>query len=174
MDARKVIKDKQSMDIPVALRQGEEVLIRGLISLGIYWKTVAILVIAVLLLLLAWQLSMLFLIVTAVAAAYAYMMQNALMLIVTNQRVFVRSGIIKVDTVQLRLDRIESVEIQRTIPGQFLGYATLIMTGVGSQFAFVPFLSNAVRIRDVLNEILYAREEKPQHVVVDAVEPPKE
>ena len=169
MDAKRVINKNHDSDLPVALRQGEEVLIRGVISGGIYWKTIAIFIFAVIITLLAWQLGILFMIVTAVAAAYAYMMQNALLLIVTNQRIFVRSGIIKVDTVQLRLDRVESVEIQRTIPGQLLGYATIVMTGVGARLAFIPFLANATRIRDIVNELLYVREEKPTHVIVDQV-----
>lgn len=71
----------------------------------------------------------------------------------------------------MRYDRIESVEIQRTIPGQLLGYATVMITGVGAKLGFIPYLDNAVKIRDVINEILYKREEKPTHVIVDAVDP---
>lgn len=173
MDARRTVNSAVTNDLPVALREGEQILARAVISNGIYWKTFAILVIAVLLLLfVAHQLAILFFVVAAVAFIYAYMIKHALLMIVTNQRIFVRAGIIKVDTAQIRLDRIESVEIQRTIPGQFLNYATLMVTGVGSAVTFIPYMENAKYIRDVLNDLLYTREEKPTHVIVDKVEKP--
>ncbi len=172
MDARSVMRDKQGKDLPVQLRPDETMLVRGRISGGIYWKTIAFAIIAIAItLLVAWQLGVLFALVTGVAALYAFMMSRALLLIVTDQRIFIRSGIIKIDTIQLRYDRIESVEIQRTIPGQLLGYATVMITGVGAKLGFIPYLDNAVKIRDVINEILYKREEKPTHVIVDAVDP---
>jgi hypothetical protein len=151
----------------VALREGEEVIARAEISVGIYWKTIAVLALAIIIGLLAWQLGVLLLIVTVLMFLYAFAIRHALFLVVTNQRIFVRAGIIKVDTVQLRLDRIESVEIQRTIPGQIFNYATLMVSGTGAMLAFIPFMSNAQQIRDIIDEMLYKREEKPQHVIVE-------
>jgi uncharacterized membrane protein YdbT with pleckstrin-like domain len=173
MTAGRTLKDKAMQDLPVTLRPDETLLARSVISTGIYWKSIAICVIAVLLLLfVAPQLAVLFFVVAGIAFMYAYMIKHALFLIVTNQRVFVRAGIIKVDTVQIRLDRIESVEIQRTIPGQFLSYATLMVTGTGTMIAFIPYMANAQAVRDVINDILFKREEKPTHVIVDKVESP--
>ena len=169
MDARRTLQGQAVSDLPVSLREGEVVLGQAVISGGIYWKTVAVVVIAILFLLVAYQLSILFFGVALVSFLYAYFIKNALLLIVTNQRVFVRAGIIKVDTVQLRLDRIESVEIQRTIPGQFLNYATLMVSGTGTTLAFVPYMANAKKIRDILDEMLFKREERPTHVIVDEV-----
>ena len=171
MDARTKLKEKQGQDLPVELRPGEKLLVRGRISGGIYWKTIAFALITVAItLLIAWQLGVLFALVTGVAGLYAFLMSRSLLLVITDQRVFIRSGIIKIDTIQLRYDRIESVEIQRTIPGHILGYATIMITGIGAKLGFIPYLDNAVKIRDVMNDILYAREEKPQHVIVDKVE----
>ena len=96
--------------------------------------------------------------VSLLVFGYAFLLRSFLLLIVTNQRVFFRSGLIKVDTVQLRLDKIESVEIQRTLVGHALGYGTVLLTGTGSRLAFIPFLSNAAEIRNVIDELLYERE----------------
>lgn len=170
MDARRTLQDKTISDLPVALHEGEVVIGQAIISNGIYWKSIAVLIIAVLLLLfVAHQLAILFFVVAAVTFLYEYIIKHALLLILTNQRVFVRAGVIKVDTVQLRYDRIESVEIQRTIPGQLLNYATLMISGTGTTLAFVPYMANAKRIRDKLDEMLYKREEKPTHVIVDEI-----
>ena len=171
MNAGRTMKNTLMNDLPVTLREGEMPLARSVISTGIYWKSIAICVVAIVFLLLGVpQLSALFFVVAGIAFMYAYMIKHALFLIVTNQRIFVRAGIIKVDTVQIRLDRIESVEIQRTIPGQFLSYATLMVTGTGTMAAYIPYMANAVHLRDVINDILYKREEKPTHVIVDKVE----
>lgn len=100
MDARSVMRDKQGKDLPVQLRPDETMLVRGRISGGIYWKTIAFAIIAIAItLLVAWQLGVLFALVTGVAALYAFMMSRALLLIVTDQRIFIRSGIIKIDTI---------------------------------------------------------------------------
>lgn len=163
MDARKAINRKLTADLPMALRENEHVLAQAVISTGIYWKSIAILTFAtVVLLFVAYQLSILFFLVAGVAFVYAYLIKHALLMVVTNQRVIIRSGIIKVDTVQIRLDRIESVEIQRTIPGQFLNYATVVITGTGTTLAFIPYMANAQHVRDRLDDILYKREERGQ------------
>lgn len=160
MDARRALNEKITADLPVALREGEAVLARADISQGIYWKALTFFIIALPLLWVATPLGILFMSVAGVAFAYAFLIRHALLMVVTNQRVLVRSGIIKVDTVQLRYDRIESVEIQRTIPGQFLSYATVIVTGTGSRLAFIPYMANAQHVRDVLDDMLYKREEQ--------------
>ena len=170
MKARQPTRTKVSVsDLPVSLREGERVVARAEISLGIYWKTIAVLILAIIIGLMAWQLGVLLLLVTILMFLYAFAMRHALLLVVTNQRIFVRAGIIKVDTVQIRFDRIESVEIQRTIPGQIFSYATLMISGTGALLAFIPFMSNAQQIRDLVDEMMYKREEKPQHVIVDEV-----
>ena len=62
----------------------------------------------------------------------------------------------------MRLERIESVEIQRTLVGQFLNYATLMVTGTGSRLAFIPYIENAAEIRNVIDDILYKRDSVAQ------------
>ena len=160
--ATKSLHDQLTSDLPMALREGEAVLARAEISTGIYWKAIAVFVIAVCISMLAWQLGILFFAVTAVLAAYGFLMRSALMMIVTNQRILVRQGIIKVDTLQLRYDRIESVEIQRTIPGQILSYATVVITGTGSRLAFIPYIANATNLRNIIDDLLYKREQANQ------------
>ncbi len=160
MDAREIIKARGS-DFPVKMREDEKLLCEAKISQAVYWKPLAIFFVALLFLLIARNLFLFLAFVALVSYAYFYLVKSSLFLLVTSQRVMFRSGLIKVDTVQLRLDRIESVEIQRTVMGQLLGYATVVITGTGNRFAFVPFVANASQIRDVLDELLYQRDKKP-------------
>lgn len=161
MDAREIIKARGS-DFPLNMREDEKLLIEAKISKAVYWKPIAIFFIALLFLIIARNLFLFLAFVSLVSFAYFYLVKSSLFLLVTSQRVMFRSGLIKVDTIQLRLDRIESVEIQRTVMGQVLGYATVVITGTGNRFAFVPFVANAAQIRDVVDELLYNRDKQPQ------------
>lgn len=158
MNSKQTRSRQNTSDLPVALREGEKVLVRGAISTAIYWKAFAILMIALLLSLLALPLAFFMGFVAFLAFVYAYLLKTFLMVIVTNQRVFFRSGLIKVDTVQIRLDRIESVEIQRTLVGHFMNYGTVVLTGTGTRFSFIPYLANAAHVRNVIDELCYQRE----------------
>lgn len=143
----------------IKLREDEKLLVRGHISLGIYWKALAVLLLSLLIgLLLAKELGVFLLLVSAVVALGAFLTKKFLFIALTNERVLVRRGIIKIDTLQLRLDSLESVEVQRTIVGQLLGYASVVITGVGSRFTIVPFVENAVTFRDALDDVLYSKD----------------
>lgn len=156
-------------DLPSSLREGEKVLIKGIISEGIFWKSFAILMFALLLSLVAIQLGVFMGIVALLSFTYATLLRKFLLMVVTNERIFFRSGLIKVDTVQVRLERVESVEIQRTITGQILGYGTVVLTGVGSRYSFIRYLANAPEIRNVIDELLYAREKNITNKVSDTL-----
>lgn len=147
-------------DLPSKLRPGESVLVRGRISNGIYWKAGAVLFIALLIGLLAAPLGYFLCFVSLLTFIGASVVRKALMLVVTNQRIFFRSGIVKVDVVQVRVERIESVEIQRTIMGYLLHYGTIVLTGTGSRYSYIPFLANAAEIRNVIDDLLYQRDQK--------------
>jgi uncharacterized membrane protein YdbT with pleckstrin-like domain len=148
----------KSYDLPSQLREGEVVLIKGRISEGIFWKSFGVFILALLLSLIAIQLAIFMGIVALITFFYALLLKNFLLLIVTNERIFFRSGLIKVDTVQVRLDRVESVEIQRTITGQLLNYATVVLTGIGSRYSYIPYLANAVEVRNIIDDLLYKKE----------------
>jgi len=147
-------------DLPNALREGEKILIKGRISEGIFWKPFGVLMIALLIGVIAMPLGIFLSVVAGLSFFYAYLLRTFLLLIVTNQRIFFRSGLLKVDTVQVRLDKVESVEIQRTLTGQMLGYGTVVLTGVGSRYSYIRYLANAAEIRNVIDDLLYQREKK--------------
>ncbi len=161
MDAKSALKSK-NRDVFADLREGETVLGRSVISNGIYWKAIAVILVALVFAFFAPPLAYFFSLIAVLMFVYCYIQQTILSLIVTNQRVFIRAGILKIDTVQMRVERIESVEVQKTLVGYALGYGTVIMTGVGNQFAFVPYIDNSAELRNVLDEVLYQRDKMLQ------------
>lgn len=167
MDAKTALRNK-NRDVFTDLREGEKILVSSHISNGIYWKSVAVFIVALLLLVIStglYPLTIFFLFISLLVFLYAYIQKSIITLIVTNQRVFIRAGILKIDTVQMRMERIESVEVQKTLIGYLWGYGTVIITGVGNQFAFIPYIENSAQIRNALDEVLYQRDKVLQTTV---------
>ena len=156
MNAKEALKKKDRI-LP-GLRDDERVLAQTVISNGIYWKAVGVLLLAVILLLFAWQLTVFMLVVAGLTALFTYVKKQYLFLAVTNQRVLVKSGILLTDMVQLQYSRIESVETQTSLLGRSLDYSALIVSGTGSQFTFIPYVENAEEVQRVINEILQQRD----------------
>lgn len=50
---------------------------------------------------------------------------------VTNKRVIVKTGLIKRDTVEMFLHKVESVSVDQSVTGRVLGYGTLALHGTG-------------------------------------------
>jgi len=50
---------------------------------------------------------------------------------ITNMRVIVKVGFIQRRTLEILLTRIESIQIVQSIPGRFLNYGTIVISGTG-------------------------------------------
>jgi uncharacterized membrane protein YdbT with pleckstrin-like domain len=50
---------------------------------------------------------------------------------VTNRRVIIKVGLIRRRTVELRLEKVESIGVDQSILGRILGYGTIIVHGTG-------------------------------------------
>ncbi len=50
---------------------------------------------------------------------------------VTNQRVLIKVGLIRRDTFELLLNKVESFQVNQSILGRILGYGTIIISGTG-------------------------------------------
>lgn len=151
----------------------EHILQIGEISGGIYWKTIAVLCIAVLFMALAFSFGLPFPLLLLFGAALtvkilamaviAYLRKHYLLLAVTDKRVIIRVGIINLEIIQMRYAQIESSEVASTIPGRFLGYSSIFISGTGGQTLAVPFIVNATEIRKSITEILSRRDDAETH-----------
>lgn len=143
------------------LTPDERILNHAIISPGIYWKGIAVLAVALLMCLKAFNLGVFLLLVAIVILTIAHLTKHFLLLSATNKRVIMRAGIMNLDVIQLRYSKIESVELAWTIIGQFLGYASVVITGTGSRVVVIPFIADAVQFREAVNQQLMAREDLP-------------
>lgn len=142
-----------------SLVEGEKVVAQAVIHPAIYWKGAAVLILGIVLLLTVFNLGVLFFLVGLFMLGIEHLTRLYLMLVVTNRRVMIRHGIfIWVDTAEMRLSQIESIETNRMLLGQLLGYGSIIITGTGNRATLVPYVANAGAVRRAVDEILMQRE----------------
>ncbi|MGZ9097831.1 MAG: PH domain-containing protein [Micavibrio sp.] len=150
------------------LMEDENMLRVATISAGIYWKGLTILVIAILLFLKWPPLGILLLVVSGLMLLIAYLTKHFLLLAATDKRVFIRSGIINLDVIQMRYSKIESVELAWTLMGQFLGYSSVVITGTGNRVTIIPFVADGIQFREVMTKILLEKDDRLEGVATPA------
>jgi uncharacterized membrane protein YdbT with pleckstrin-like domain len=57
--------------------------------------------------------------------------RNATEMAVTNRRVVIKTGLINRKTIEMLLNKVESIEVNETAAGRMLGYGTIVMIGTG-------------------------------------------
>ena len=147
-----------------SFRGDEQVLHAATISKGIFWKGIFFAVLSLLCFMSTalFNLGGFFALVAFITLTVEYLTKHYLMLVLTNKRVFVRYGIEQLDMVELRLNRIESVEVERPPMGRLLsllgaGYGRVVISGTGSRVTVVPFVSDATAFRRALDRIVNER-----------------
>ena len=75
-------------------------------------------------------------------------------LALTNKRVIAKVGLIRRDTVELRLEKIESLMVNQSIFGRMLNYGSVSVTGTGGTKTPIPYISNPASFRMAVNEFL--------------------
>jgi Bacterial PH domain len=66
---------------------------------------------------------------------------------VTNQRVILKRGLIRRDTIEINMPKVESVDIRQSIFGRLLGYGTVIVRGTGGSFNPLTYVSQPLPLR---------------------------
>ena len=146
-------------DIQAMLVDGEEILEQAVISQGIYWRSIGVFLLAIFFaLVFVVELGVLLLVTAIVMFAHATIKKEILMLVLTNKRMFFRYGILQIDIVDMRLSKIESIEVERMPPGYIMGYSNVVIMGTGQRYVVIPFVANGPQIRQAYNRITLAEE----------------
>lgn len=75
-------------------------------------------------------------------------------LILTNRRLIAKTGLIALNTVETKLDKIESINIQQTFIGRLLNYGHLKCTGTGGSSQSFPSIDGPTRFKLELDTTL--------------------
>ena len=57
--------------------------------------------------------------------------RNATEMAVTNRRVVIKTGLVSRTTIEMLLNKVESIEVNETAFGRMLGYGTIVLVGTG-------------------------------------------
>ncbi len=149
----------QDQELARMLVSGEEIILRARLHGAIYWKSVAVLVLGLVVgIFLAPVLGIMFGIFGAVMLCVAILTQHYLLLAVTNKRILARYGLLQMDVVDIRLSKVESIDLERMLTGHLFGYASVVVMGTGQRVIRVPFIANADAFRRYYNEMVLAEE----------------
>lgn len=143
----------QSMLLP-----GEKAIHVAVISPGIYWHGIAVLVLGLFALIYGVWLAIYISVIGAVLLLLSYSTKRYLVLATTDHRVIARFGVVNQQVLQLRYPQVESVDVMTTLAGQIFGYGSVIITGAGRLRLHIPFVRDAVAFRDHLTQKLLERE----------------
>jgi uncharacterized membrane protein YdbT with pleckstrin-like domain len=124
-----------------ALVKDERVVHIGHISLWSLWHLIALGV----LLLPAFGLGLIFLVI-------AYVRYKSVELAVTTKRVIVKHGFIRRQTVEINLNKVESIQVEQGLLGRLFNFGTLIVSGTGTSHAPLAGIAEPMGFRKAFIE----------------------
>ncbi len=83
----------------------------------------------------------------------AYLEYKSTELALTNKRIVAKFGFIKRETVELKLDKVESVQLGQGILGRILNFGDVIVAGAGTPKAPIPYIASPMKFRTRVFEI---------------------
>jgi uncharacterized membrane protein YdbT with pleckstrin-like domain len=127
--------------ITQTLAKNEEIVYKGLISKWVFaW--VYILVAATV-----------FFVVPLLALVWVAIIIKSTEMAVTNKRVIVKTGWIMRDTTELKLSKVESVNVSQGLSGRLFNYGTVTVNGTGVQKVIMKNIKDPIKVREVISEI---------------------
>lgn len=73
-------------------------------------------------------------------------------LAVTNKRVIAKFGFISRQTIELNINKVESIQVNQGILGRIFNYGSLVISGAGNPQAPIPGISDPMNFRRVFME----------------------
>jgi uncharacterized membrane protein YdbT with pleckstrin-like domain len=92
------------------------------------------------------------LVIAALPLLTALLRWQAADLAVTNKRVILKTGVLKLKTPEMFLNRIESVEVDQSIAGRVFGFGTIVIRGTGGSLEPFHKVSHPLRFRNQIQE----------------------
>ena len=124
-----------------ALVKDERIVHLGHISLWSLWHLIALGVV----LLPAFGLGLIFLVM-------AYVKYRTTELAITNKRVIVKTGFIRRSTIEININKVESLQVDQEVLGRMFNFGTLIISGAGTPQAPVAGISMPMEFRKAFIE----------------------
>lgn len=142
------------------LMPGERLVNVASVSVGIYWKCAAVLLVALITLFYSLTLALYFLVIGVILGVLAFRTRRFLMLGTTDRRIIASGGVLTQELIDFPYESIESVELFTSPMGMLFNYASVIVTGLGRKRLMIPFIRNAGSFHDDAVRILLERQQR--------------
>lgn len=90
--------------------------------------------------------------VTVILALATYILYFTTEFSITNKRVVMKTGLIRRSTLEILLNRIESISIDQSLFGRLFNYGTLLISGMGGSKDPFMVLPNPLHLRSTIQE----------------------
>ena len=124
-----------------ALVGGEKVVHQGKISLWSVWHLLAL----GLVLLPAFGIGL-------IVFGIAYIRIKSTEIAVTTKRLIVKHGFIRRSTIEININKVESIQVDQEMMGRMLNYGTLVISGTGTSHAPITGISEPMAFRKAFIE----------------------
>jgi uncharacterized membrane protein YdbT with pleckstrin-like domain len=82
----------------------------------------------------------------------AYVRYKTTELAITNKRVIVKFGFISRRTIEININKVESIQVDQGMAGRMFNFGTLLISGAGSPQAPIPGISDPMAFRKAFIE----------------------
>ena len=79
--------------------------------------------------------------------AAAWIRVHSTEIAITNRRVIAKFGFIRRHTIEINLEKVESLRVEQGLMGRFLNYGTIFIGGTGSALAPIPDIADPLVFR---------------------------
>jgi uncharacterized membrane protein YdbT with pleckstrin-like domain len=77
----------------------------------------------------------------------AWLRRHSTEIAVTNRRVILKRGLIRRHTVEMNMQKVESVDVDQTLAGRLFDYGSITIRGTGSTFERLRMVDSPLRLR---------------------------
>lgn len=85
---------------------------------------------------------------------YYYLRNTTTEMIITNNRVIAKCGIVSIHTTEIRNIKIEGIRLHQSVLGRILGYGNIIFTGTGNAVTVFEDVIDPVATKSLCEEII--------------------
>ena len=90
----------------------------------------------------------------ALAAVPTWLRWRSTQYVVTNKRLCVRTGVMKVATLETVLNKVGTIGVEQDLAGRALGYGTVVIKGLGGGVEALPRIADPYRLRRMVHVAL--------------------
>ena len=92
--------------------------------------------------------------ISAVLLGWPFIARRTTELVITDKRLIAKYGMISTHSIEIRFDKIETVQVKQGLLGRLFNYGDIVVTGTGSTFDPIRNIASAMKFRTALNQAM--------------------